>query len=53
MSEYKAWEVVVLEGVRILAFVDTIKEEFFDKAKKDVEDKERDGDDADNVISDE
>ena len=53
MSEYKTWEVVVFKRVRILAFVDPIKEEFFDKGERDIEDKERDGDDADNVISDE
>jgi len=53
VSEYKTWEVVVFKRVRILAFVDPIKEEFFDKGEHDVEDKERDGDNANNVISNE
>lgn len=40
MSKYETWEIVVFEGVRILAFVDTVKEEFFDKTEEGVEDSE-------------
>jgi len=53
VSKGESWEIVVFEGIRIFAFVYTVKEEFFDKGERDIEDKERDGDDADNVISDE
>jgi hypothetical protein len=53
VSEDETWEVVVFERVRILAFVYTVKEEFFDEAEEDVEDCEENGNNSDNVVGNE